>query len=259
MPVITLLTDFGMSSPYVAAMKGAVLSINPAATIVDLTHAIPPQDIRAGSLVWEELAWVFPPGTIHVAVVDPGVGTDRAIVCARIDERTYVCPDNGLLSRLTLNRSPTAVFRVENREFWRHPVSATFHGRDIMAPVAAQLSLGLDPARLGPLHGDLVALAWLHPVITPGRIEGHVLRVDSFGNVMTNIRGAMLAGTDDRPVYVTCKGRPAVAHVRYYAEGQAGALVSLIGSSGWLELAVIGGNAAETLQAVPGDSVHVWW
>lgn len=259
MPIITLLTDYGTGSPYVAAMKGVMLSINPAATIVDLTHAIPGQDIRAGALVLEEVAGRFPPGTIHVAVVDPGVGTDRAIVCARIDQRVYVCPDNGLLSRLTLGSRPSSVLRIENADYWRHPVSATFHGRDIMAPVAAQLSLGLDPARLGPPHDGLVTLEWPTPRATAGGIEGHVLRIDSFGNLITNIRGAMLAEAPGESVRVECKGHAAVAHVRCYAQGRTGALVSLIGSSDWLELAVMGGNAAEALHVAPGEPVLVRW
>jgi len=259
MSIITLLTDFGVGSPYVAAMKGVILCINPAATIVDLTHAIPPQDIRAGALVLEEIAGRFPPSTIHVAVVDPGVGTDRAIVYARIGHQGFVCPDNGLLSRLLLGARPAGLFRLENADYWLHPVSSTFHGRDIMAPVAARLSLGLDPSRLGPPQAALVMLDWPSPTALPGRIEGHVLRIDSFGNLITDIPGSMLADAAAELIHVACKGKRAVAHVRCYAQGHPGTLASLIGSSDRLEVAVIGGNAAAALGAAVGDPVTVAW
>ena len=259
MPIVTLLTDFGNGSPYVAAMKGVILSINPAAVIVDLTHDIAPQDVRAGALVWEEIADRFPAGTIHVGVVDPGVGTERAIVYARIAHQAFVCPDNGLLSRVALGARPSSVIRLENPEYWLSPVSMTFHGRDIMAPVAARLSLGLDPARLGGAQSGLVMLDWPAPSVLAGRIEGHVLRIDSFGNLITNIPSALLAEAAHELIHVHCRGERALAHVRTYGQGPAGALVSLIGSSDRLELAVVGGSAAARLGATVGDAVLVKW
>ncbi|HPP53751.1 MAG TPA: SAM-dependent chlorinase/fluorinase, partial [Thermoguttaceae bacterium] len=151
MGIITLTTDFGVESPYVAAMKGVIFSLNPAAVVVDLSHAIPPQNIRQAAIVLEEVAPYYPAGSIHVVVVDPGVGTDRALVYARIGEQHYLAPDNGVLSRLVwLGWVPEEVRRLENPRFWRHPVSRTFHGRDILAPSAAYLSLGVSPAELGP-------------------------------------------------------------------------------------------------------------
>ena len=259
MSLITLLTDFGHGSPYVAAMKGVILSINPAAVIVDLTHDIPPQDIRLGALVLEEIAGRFPAGTIHVAVVDPGVGTPRAIVYARLGHQAFVCPDNGLLSRLATAARPSSLIRLENPEHWLWPVSMTFHGRDIMAPVAARLSLGLDPARLGPPHSGLVMLDWPTPSVLPGRIEGHVLRIDSFGNLITDIPSALLADAAPELVHAQCRGEQATRHVRTYGQGPPGALVSLIGSSDRLELAVVGGSAAARLRASVGDAVLVKW
>jgi S-adenosylmethionine hydrolase len=192
--IITLTTDFGTGSPYAAAMKGVVLSIHPAATLVDITHAIRPQDIRHGALVLEDVAERFPPQTIHVAVVDPGVGTDRAIVWARIGQQQYLAPDNGLLSRLARRTPPAKIIRLENQEYWLRPVSATFHGRDIMAPAAARLSLGLEPERLGPAQKRLVELAWPEVRIAPDRIDGNVLLADSFGNLITDITAKMLSG-----------------------------------------------------------------
>ena len=139
-----------------AAMKGVILSINPAARLVDLTHSIPPQDIRGGAIALAETAPWFPPETIHVAVVDPGVGSGRAIVYARIGTQQFVAPDNGLLSRLAEREKPSKIISIEEPRFWLPTVSATFHGRDIMAPVAARLSLGLSPDELGPAIAELV-------------------------------------------------------------------------------------------------------
>ena len=153
MSIITLTTDFGSGSHYVAAMKGVILSICPAATIVDIAHDVPPQDIRRAALLLDDVADWFPPETIHVAVVDPGVGTDRAIVYARIGQQQFIAPDNGLLSRLAARTPPPKLIRLSEPAYWLEHVSTTFHGRDIMAPVAARLALGLDPDRLGPPLG----------------------------------------------------------------------------------------------------------
>src|SRR5208283_4756892 len=150
MPIITLTTDFGTGSPYVATMKGVILSINPAVTIIDISHAIGAQDITRGALVLEDTTPWFPDDTIHVAVVDPGVGTARSLLYARIGAQQYIAPDNGLLGRLMARTAPSMVLRLTEQEHWLPKVSHTFHGRDIMAPVAARLSLGLDPRRLGP-------------------------------------------------------------------------------------------------------------
>jgi len=192
MPVITLTTDFGTDSPYVAAMKGTILSINPDATLVDITHAIPPQDVRRGSIVLEGVAERFPAGTIHVAVVDPGVGTDRAIIYVEIGRHRYVAPNNGLLSRLAARTAPSKIIRLENREYWLPEVSSTFHGRDIMAPVAAHLSLGVPPERLGPPVLGLIEIEWPEVRQSLKRLEGVVQEIDSFGNLITNVTAEMI-------------------------------------------------------------------
>ena len=183
-----------MGSPYVAAIKGVILSINPDATLVDLSHDIRPQDIRQGALVLADVSWLFPEGTIHVAVIDPGVGTGRPIVYAQIGSQHYVSPDNGLLSELIGRRAPSRIIRLENPRFWRTPVSSTFHGRDIMAPVAAHLSLGLNPADLGSEVALVKSLDLPKPRIRPGRIDGVVLEIDSFGNLVTDIGQDLLDG-----------------------------------------------------------------
>ena len=260
MSVITLTTDFGTGSPYVAAMKAVILCVNPAATLVDLTHAIQPQDVRHGALVLEDVCDRFPADTTHVAVVDPGVGTERAMVYARIGRQSYVAPDNGLLSRLSRRNPPSKIIRLEKPKYWAHPVSATFHGRDIMAPVAAQLSLGLDPEKLGPPLKRLVELEWPEVHISPNKIEGNVLFVDSFGNLITDITAKMLSGrpTDSR-AHIVCKARETWGIYQTYADVPAGNLVALISSSGRLELACVGGSAAARFNAKVGTRVVVNW
>ena len=260
MSVITLTTDFGNGSPYVAAMKGVILSINPAATIVDLTHDVRPQDIRHAAVVLDDVADLFPPGTIHVAVVDPGVGTQRAIAYAEIGQQRYVAPDNGLVSLVAQRAAPSRLIRVERPEYWRHPVSFTFHGRDIMAPVAAHLSLGLDPQQLGPPLERLVDFSWPGVRIDPDRIVGAVLEIDSFGNLVTNISDEMLSGrpTDNR-AWVICNIYETWGIYSTYGSQPQGTLVALVGSSGRLELSVVGDNAAARLGVQIGERVTVAW
>jgi S-adenosylmethionine hydrolase len=259
MSVITLTTDFGEGSPYVAAMKGVILSLHPAATIVDITHVVPPQDIRHAALVLEDATGWFPAGTIHIAVVDPGVGTERGVIFARIDRQNYVCPDNGLLSRLARRTAPEKIIRIVHSEYYLQPVSATFHGRDIMAPVAARLSLGLDPDRLGPPQKSLVLID--EPALgeLPDGIEGSVLWVDSFGNLVTDVTQTLLADHDPRTLRFRCNLREVAGLSCTYGANRQGALVALFGSSGRLEIAVVGGSAAAELNAMPGTRVSVHW
>jgi S-adenosyl-L-methionine hydrolase (adenosine-forming) len=258
--IITLTTDFGMGSHYVAALKGVILSINPAATVVDITHNIPPQDIREAALVLDEVTERFPDDTIHVAVVDPGVGTDRAIVYARIGHHHYVAPDNGLLSRLAARTRPSQMIRLENARYWLEPVSSTFHGRDIMAPVAAHLSLAVDPREFGPQHEVLSELDWPVPVQRRDRVEGVVMKVDSFGNLITNIAVDMLVGrpTDERACIV-CNIYETWGIFRTYSDRPRGTLMALVGSHGCVELAVVGESAAQRLGIHVGSPVVVAW
>jgi S-adenosylmethionine hydrolase len=241
-------------------MKGVILSINPAATPVDVTHDIPAQDVRKAALVLDDVAEWFPDDTIHVVVVDPGVGTERAIVYARIGKQNYVAPDNGVLSRLAQRTPPSKLILLDQPEYWLPEVSATFHGRDIMAPVAARLSLGLDPQCLGPPLDELSSLDWPKVHQTPERIEGRVLEVDSFGNLVTNITAEMLAGrpTDSR-VCIVCGIYETWGIYRTYADRLGGTFVALIGSHGRLELAVVGDNAAQRLGIQVGTPVILSW
>jgi len=259
MPPITLSTDFGPGSPYVAAMKGVILGINPAATIVDLTHAIPPQDVRQGGLFLAGVTHWFPADTIHVAVVDPGVGTKRRIIYARIGDQHYIAPDNGLLSRLTTRKQPLRVVSLDNSEHWLPEISATFHGRDIMAPVAAQISLGLNPEKLGARQPSLFQLNWPEPQVNPGGIAGTVLSIDSFGNLMTDIEQEHLRSVPAADLRIECGGEIIQGLARTYGEHSDGALVALIGSAGFLEIAVVRGSAARQLGAAVGAPVTLSW
>jgi S-adenosyl-L-methionine hydrolase (adenosine-forming) len=259
-PIITLTTDFGVSSPYVAAMKGVILSINPAATIIDISHAVPAQDIAQGALVLEDTTPWFPSMTIHVAVVDPGVGTERSILYARIGGQQYIAPDNGLLGRLTARTPPTMVLRLSEPEFWLAEVSNTFHGRDVMAPVAAHLSMGLDPLRLGPAAGPIDRLDVPLPHVLEGKIHGTVIAIDSFGNLITNISHDLLAGKpNDNRACVVCGIYETNGIYKAYGQQAPGMLVALIGSSGRLELAIVGDNAARRLGVAIGTPVAVAW
>lgn len=259
-PLVTLTTDFGASSPYVAAIKGVLLSGCPRARIVDITHAIPPQNVRLGALALEETTPYFPAGTLHVAVVDPGVGTDRALIYAEIGPQRYLAPDNGLLGSLARRTPPARLIRLAEREFWRPEVSATFHGRDILAPVAARLAAGLDPARLGPPHAALVALDDEMVRSGPGRIEGVVRAVDSFGNLITNVEQRHLAAAPiDERLRVRCGPHETFGLFRTYADQPPLTLMALVGSSGYLELAVVNDSAAGMLGLGIGARVRVDW
>ncbi len=259
-PAITLLTDFGGDSPYVAAMKGVILTHNPLARIVDLTHAIGPQDIRQGALVWAEISPWFPAGTIHVAVVDPGVGTSRELVYAEIGAQRYLAPDNGLFSRLAAQRPPSTIRRLTEPRWWLPRVSRTFHGRDILAPVAARLSLGLDPRWLGPAATNLVSLTWPEVIIVPGKITGSVVSVDSFGNLVTNITQEQLAGVPQgEELQVICDEHETRGLFSTYGDQPEMTLIALVGSSGFLEIALVGDNAARMLSVRPGAPVMLTW
>ena len=259
MPFITLTTDFGTDSPYVAQIKAAILCINPDASLVDITHAIAPQNVRAGALVLDEVAPRFPPDTIHVAVVDPGVGTERQLVFARIGKQNFLAPDNGLLSALTRTSPAEQLVALTDRQYWAPAVSATFHGRDILAPVAAHLSLGLEPARLGRSLRQIHALPWPRVHVGDSRIEGEVCRIDSFGNLITDITADLLGEAESDRLVVTCGTIQIDGLVTTYANRSEATLVALIGSSGRLELAVVGGSASHETTIGVGQPVTVSW
>jgi len=256
-PIVTLTTDFGSGSAYIAQMKGVILSIHRDVVLVDVTHDIPPQAVRHGALTLDDACWRFPPGSIHVAVVDPGVGTDRAILLAEIEGHWFIAPDNGLLSLASFGRA-SQFRRLTNARFWLPDVSATFHGRDIMAPAAAHLAAGAPPAEFGPVVPAPLQLDWPRPEFVGKECRGEVLIVDSFGNVVTNITANELArfgrsGELEVQIGATCVR----GIVQSYAERPPGTIVALVGSSGRLEIAVVNGHAARELGGEFGMRVSV--
>jgi S-adenosylmethionine hydrolase len=256
-PLITLTTDFGAASPYVAVMKGVILSINPGATILDLTHSIRAQDLRHASYFLGTAVPFFPSGTIHVCVIDPGVGSSRAPLVIEAAGQRLIGPDNGLFTMAVrkLGGAPS-VRRLANSRFWRQSVSATFHGRDVFAPVAAHLSLGIKPEELGPEHANPVMLP-IHSAVTFGkRWQGEVQFVDDFGNLITNIPACKLKCL---PVKVSLANEPLdhLRWVRTYAEAASGDLVCLFSSDGFFEIAEVNGNAARRLGVEAGAVVEL--
>jgi S-adenosylmethionine hydrolase len=259
MSIITLTTDFGACDSYVAQLKGVVLAINPKVQLVDVTHAIGPQDVARGAAIVEEIMTVFPAGSIHLAVVDPGVGSDRALLAAEAAGQRFLAPDNGLLSPVFRLFASTRIHRLANERYWRKPVSATFHGRDILAPVAAHWSLGVDLAEFGPAV-DVTALVTLPAQGTRRAgavLLGRVETIDAFGNLITNVRDTDLAVHDRAAVTISLGKHQVVGVSRCYSDRPPGSVLALIGSSGCLEIAVNRGNAARQLGVALGDDVRI--
>ncbi len=257
-PIITLTTDFGTDSPYVAQMKAVILSICRDVELVDISHAIGPQNIREGAVVLADVTPRFPTGTIHLAVVDPGVGTARRIVYADFGQQRYVAPDNGLLSLVGGSGPPGRFFSVENSKYWLAEPSETFHGRDVMAPVAAHLARGIDPAKLGPALHELVMLDWPKPRKSARGLAGVVLYVDSFGNLITNVRREeVLELAEPSAMIVACGGRKIRGIVPTYGAAMAGEMIALFDSQGRLEIAKVGASAARALGIEAGEPVNV--
>jgi S-adenosylmethionine hydrolase len=256
-PIITLTSDFGEDSLYAAALKGVILSINPRARLVDLSHNIPPQEIQHAAFFLEEAIPFFPKEALHVVVVDPGVGTERSIIHVEVGGHRLIAPDNGCWTLLAGQAAaPPRVIRLEERRFWREPVSKTFHGRDIMAPAAAHLSLGVSPKQLGPATTEWVTLRLPEPTIEANRAMGSVVFIDHFGNLLTNIRQKDVAPLGKELVLrigQTVLGR----FVEAYAQATPGELVALYSSTGRLEIAAVQGNAAARLDAKVGMKLEV--
>ena len=256
-PVIALLTDFGLRDHYVAAMKGVILGICPEAALIDISHEIPPQDVLAGALEIEAVVPYLPSGTIVVGVVDPGVGSARRGVALESNGLFFVGPDNGLFSLVHGGRLPAGdAVSIEDQRFTRDTVSRTFEGRDRFAPVAAWLARGTPLSRLGPRVDDLVHLN--APAARSSRegIDGAVLRIDRFGNLVTNIDQQALKGLGDN-VLVRIAGATIAGISRTYADAAHGALCALVGSTERLEISVNGGSAAAVLGAARGAAVQI--
>jgi S-adenosylmethionine hydrolase len=256
LPIVTFTTDFGMRDGYAGAMKGVVLALAPGATIVDITHGVPPQDVAAGAVALAQAAPLFPPGTIHVAVVDPGVGGARADLLIEAGERIFIGPDNGVLALVARPALARRIRRIESPAFRREPVSPTFHGRDVFAPTAGRLAAGASPADVGPLVDSMVELATPAPARRGARVEGHVIHVDAFGNLITSLGPEHLRADTS----IEVEGTAGVFHpalARTFSDVESGALVGYVGSGGQLEIARRNGSAAEHVGAERGTVVRL--
>jgi hypothetical protein len=253
--IITLLTDFGLDDAYVGVVKGVILGINAAAHLVDLTHAVPPQDILRGALLLETAYRVFPAGTVHLAVVDPGVGGARRPLALLADGHYFVGPDNGLLGFLDGIPGAAAV-ALTNPAYHRTAVSRTFHARDIFGPVAAHCSLGVPLHRFGPPVRRLARHGWPRPRRAGGRVVGQVLLVDRFGNLLTNLTAKDLPA--GRRACVLEIGRERIEGLSgTYGDRPPGALGAVVDSSGRVEIFVREGRARDRLGIGPGAQVSV--
>lgn len=264
MGLITLLTDFGTHDEYVGVMKGVIAGIHPDARVIDITHHIAPQNIVHGAFILAAAYSCFPADTIHVAVVDPGVGTSRRLVGLACDGHRFVAPDNGLLEKVTANRPVTSVVALENHRFFRKPVSQTFHGRDILAPVAAHLAAGHRLAEMGPAVDRQTLVSGAIPLcrrVSAQCVEGTVVAVDRFGNLLTNIAAddvaALQCGPGDECTVVDVNGTSVGSPVSAYGHVAVGDPLAIVGSRGLLEIAVNGGHAADQLGAAVNAVVHV--
>ncbi len=261
--IITLTTDFGQADGYVAAMKGVILGICPDAALVDVSHDVHPQAVQQAAYVLSTAAPYFPRGTIHLVVVDPGVGSERRPVVVQTRQAFYVAPDNGVLSLVLVQEPVQMVIHLTEPRYRLPQVSATFHGRDIFAPAAAHLACGIDPRQMGnPLSpSQLVTLPSLAPQQQPdGTWSGQVLHIDRFGNLITNIRYPISNTQHPAPtarLLIIAAGQRITNLSRTFTDGAPGELIAYLGSSGYLEIAVREGSAAARLDMDVGDPVRI--
>lgn len=261
-PIITLTTDFGLNDHFVGTMKGVILDLEPDAEIVDISHAVQAFDVLDGAITISQAYSYFPAGTVHVVVVDPGVGTARRPITLTGDRHHFVAPDNGVLSMVYDREERLSVRHITAEHYFLLPRSSTFHGRDIFAPVAAYLAKGVDPARFGDEVSDYVRFAAPRPKPADERtLRAIILKVDRFGNLITNITPQDLPALFDGKsgafrITVAGKGQVSRMHTNY-AEGAPGEVFAIVGSMGFLELAANRGSAAQLLGAGKGAEVQV--
>jgi len=258
-PIITLTTDYGTNDHLVGVVKGVMLSINPEVTVVDITHGVIAHDILDGALAIGQAYKYFPPKTIHVVVVDPGVGTDRRPLLVASDQHYFVAPDNGVLSSVYDQTEALSVWHIISEHYFRQPISKTFHGRDIFAPVAAWFSKSWQASAFGEPITDFTRFTIPKPKVVGNTVRGVVLRVDQFGNLMTNLR------IEDVPALASGNGSSTIQAgnavvkkiVPTFAEGPSGEPVGVVGSSGYLEICINRASAARALGIGRGTEVTV--
>jgi S-adenosylmethionine hydrolase len=250
--IITLTTDFGLEDSYAAEMKAVILAIAPAARLVDVSHRVAPHDVFGAAFLLDRAAPWFPAGTVHVAVVDPGVGTARRAIAVRTRDASLVGPDNGIFEPFLARGAAEEIREISDPRYRLESGAAVFEGRDRFAPAAAYLARGVDPAEFGPRISDPLRLRWPEPVSTDRAVEGEVLAVDAFGSLVTNIPAALL----EEGMTVFLEGREVGPVVVAYAGVAPGQALALAGSAGLLEIAVREGRADVRLAAGRGSRVH---
>ena len=255
--VITLTTDFGYQDPFVGIIKGVIAAINSRAQVIDLTHGVPAQNVMAAALILQHSVRFFPAGTIHVVVVDPGVGSVRKPILVEHEDHYFIGPDNGVLSLALDGNVPQRIIELTNAEYHLEQVSNTFHGRDIFAPVAAHLSLGVPTTQFGKSLDTLVNLYMPQVLCGENRLEGEIIYADSFGNLFTNIRARDLTGVPVDRLRVALGDVQLSGLVANYASVSSGAFACLFNSWGLLEIAINKGNVMERTGAKIGDKVIV--
>lgn len=259
--IVTLTTDFGLKDPYVAEIKAVILSITPETKIVDITHEIEKFNIKTGAYVLAAACPYFPKGTIHVAVVDPGVGTKREAILVQTKNTHFIGPDNGVLALAAKGQRVKHIYRIENPKFMLARISNTFHGRDVFAPAAAYLANGASPSEFGPEIPEIVMPAFARITKTKTTLTGEIIHMDSFGNVITNLREKDLKSMDiEKTVNLKLKDtRLKLKLCKAYSEVKAQQPLAVIGSHNFLEISINQGNAAETFQTRVGDKVRVYY
>ena len=254
--MITLTSDFGLKDPYVAEMKGVILTINPNAILIDITHEVAQFDVRAGAFMLASAAPYFPAGTVHLAVVDPGVGTQRRAIIIQTKKSFFVGPDNGVLFLVAQNQGIEHIYHLTNPKFMLSSVSRTFHGRDVFAPAAAYLDRGVEPTEFGEEISDPVSPQFAKVKRANGSLIGEVMHVDDFGNIITNINQTDIAQNQIKLVKVELPSISLqLAFGETYAEAKAKEPIALIGSHGFFEIALNRGNAAEKFHVKAGDKI----
>ena len=265
MTVLSITTDFGNINGFVGVMKGVIYGIAPHVSIVDISQLVSPQNVLEGAYVMWRAVPYFPPGSVHVGVVDPGVGTQRRAIGARLDDQYFIAPDNGLLTPLILaaeRMDETMEFvHLDNPKYWLPKVSKTFHGRDIFAPTGAHLAAGVPLRELGTPITDPIRLDLPHPEKTDTGWRAHVTIIDTFGNLTTDLPAEALTSSPQEEgrhdVLIRIHGHEIDGIIESYGHREVGDLVALIDSEDYLEISVVNGDAARTLNAKTGDVVEV--
>lgn len=259
-PILTLTTDFGLSDHFAGTMKGVILGICPAAQIVDISHGVTPFEIGEGAYLIAQAWRYFPKKTVHVVVVDPGVGTARRPILVEAGGHYFLGPDNGVLSMVYLHEK-SKVRHVSNEKYFLHPVSHTFHGRDIFAPVGAHLAAGVSPARIGKPMQDFLKPEFEKPQRAGKRTWiGRILKIDRFGNIVTNFHVSDFGDLESRNFTLALGPQEVTVLARNYAEAGAGELFLILGSSGYYEVSLSQGSAAKLVKCEPGAAIEllVW-